>query len=361
MSSELTPEESKTLEERQLDPRCEQLPFTAVGPFINLDDGRVMGFTADGALLSNDDGETWPDILPACADFGKNPANHNAVVKTQSGVIVQVYMDMAHMKKGTWDDEKHNWVGDYRLDVWSVRSFDEAKTWVGAQQLLDGFCGALIGMIQTRRGRLVVPVQDAQPKPFHHAQYVYVSDDDGKTWTRSHLIDIGGRGHHDGAVEPTIVELTDGRIWMLIRTNLDRFWQTWSEDEGRTWQAPMPTHIDASSAPGHMIRLAGGKLALAWNRLYPTGLTAEERENYPRREEAFAYAGASCHREELSLAFSEDDGETWTDPVVVARQKDGSLSYPLLFERRPGEVWLITRFGTSPKLSLRLKEADFAG
>ena len=66
---------------------------------------------------------------------------------------------------------------------------------------------------------------------------------------------------------------------------------------------------------------------------------------------------ASWQREELSLAFSEDDAKTWTKPVVIARQPGGGLSYPFVFERRPGELWIITRYPT--KVSFSLKEADF--
>ena len=87
----------------------------------------------------------------------------------------------------------------------------------------------------------------------------------------------------------------------------------------------------------------------------------------PRERTAPPHAGgdrtsesaASWHREELSLAFSNDDGKTWTKPVVIARVPGGALSYPYLFERRPGELWAITRFNT--KLGVSLKEADFVG
>ena len=47
----------------------------------------------------------------------------------------------------------------------------------------------------------------------------------------------------------------------------------------------------------------------------------------------------------MSIAFSEDDGKTWSKPVVVARQKGKSLAYPSIFEYRPGEIWLTTMQG----------------
>ncbi len=66
----------------------------------------------------------------------------------------------------------------------------------------------------------------------------------------------------------------------------------------------------------------------------------------------------SNHREELSIALSEDDGKSFTKPTVIARQRGGWLSYPRIFENRPGELWLTTMQGG---LRLRLSEADLKG
>jgi hypothetical protein len=50
---------------------------------------------------------------------------------------------------------------------------------------------------------------------------------------------------------------------------------------------------------------------------------------------------------------------------VLARQPGGQLSYPYLFERRPGEIWVIAGFafrkGWQEPLPLRLKvdEGEF--
>ena len=66
------------------------------------------------------------------------------------------------------------------------------------------------------------------PQP--HATLTCVSADEGKTWQRGNIIDLGGRGHHDGAIEATVAELSTGRLLMLIRTNLDRFWEAYSDD-----------------------------------------------------------------------------------------------------------------------------------
>jgi hypothetical protein len=64
----------------------------------------------------------------------------------------------------------------------------------------------------------------------------------------------------------------------------------------------------------------------------------------------------SNHRGELSVALSEDDGQTWSKPVVIARQPGTSLAYPYLFEAAPGTLWLTTMQGD---VRLQLQETDF--
>lgn len=52
-------------------------------------------------------------------------------------------------------------------------------------------------------------------------------------------------------------------------------------------------------------------------------------------------------REELFLAFSNDEASTWSKPVVVAGSygPGGRVSYPYLYERQPGELWITTMQG----------------
>ena len=208
-------------------------------------------------------------------------------------------------------------------------------------------------MIQTSRGQIVAPMQTMLDRN-RHVTLTCVSADDGKTWQRGNIIDLGGRGDHDGAMEATVAELSNGRLLMLIRTNLDRFWEAYSDDGGRYWREIRPS-------PDRRLQFA--RLPDSSGQR-PAGAGLESTVS--RREEAASCRAAapiarngqaSWQREELSLAFSEDDAKTWTKPVVIARQPGGGLSYPFVFERRPGELWIITRYPT--KVSFSLKEADF--
>jgi hypothetical protein len=217
---------------------------------------------------------------------------------------------------------------------------------------MKGYCGAIQDMIQTRGGHVVVPVQPLLYDKARHATQPYVSTDNGKTWKKGQLLDIGGRGHHDGAIEGTVAELRDGPLWMLLRSNLDYLLSTTSADNGLTWTKMEPSGIAASSAPAMLERLESGRLVLVWNQLYPEG-----KDSYKRRSGQYSQRPASWHRAELSIAFSGDDGKTWSKPVVIARKPKSWLSYPNVFERRPGELWITTLQGG---LRAKIKESDFA-
>lgn len=337
-----------------LHPKCSPMPTSESGPFVKLGDGSLLTVHYNATLVSNDGGKTWSEPRPMYEGGKPGVPRPGVMIRTRDGVIVLVYMDLDdyYFK---WDQATDKLDAD--LDVWAIRSLDDGKTWVDRQKILDGYCGSLQNMIQTTHGEIVVPVQDALTNPVRHGQYVFVSADNGQTWKRSNLIDIGGHGDHDGGFEATVEELTDGRLMMLIRTNLDRFWEAFSDDHGYYWRVLRPSQIDASSSPGFLLRLKSGRLVLAWNRLYPEGLDEEAKANYPRRAPGRPHETyTSWQRDELSIAFSEDDGRTWTKPVVVARKKGGNLSYPYIFEYQPGELWI--RAGAA---RLTLHEEDFVG
>jgi hypothetical protein len=332
---------------------------------VELGDGSLATADNDGLRVSKDEGRTWSEARPIPS--GAKPSHVGQVmqmVRTRKGAIVIVYLDM-DTYKWQWDDAKRapKEPGSCRLELWAVRSPDEGKTWTDRQRLLDGYNADFTGFIQTHTGRLVVTVEHLVDDPPRWVVCSFISDDEGKSWKRSNWIDLGGRGHHDGATEPTLAELSDGRLLMLIRTSLDRFWEAFSDDDGRYWRVLRPSAIDASSAPGFLLRLRNGHLALAWNRLNPEGGTSKRAAApSPASEVAMSW-----YREELSLAFSADDGKTWSKPVVIAREKGGQVAYPYLFERRPGQLWVFTRYTwnnqgkAAPSVRVCVDETEFHG
>jgi hypothetical protein len=323
-------------------------------PILIGEDGSLMTVDGNQLLVSRDNGRSWPRrsviyVAPGADQPGPGIPNASGqLFRTAGGVLLLVYRDARTLK---WDREKGESLDGSTGDVWSIRSVDGGKTWVDRQRIFQGICGhPPINLIQTRNGNLVVPVQYYVNNPGRNVIKTYVSGDEGKTWRSGNTIDLGGHGHHDGAFEPTIVELRDGRVWMLIRTNWGRFWEAFSEDSGLTWRTIRPSRIEASSSPGYLTRLASGRLALIWNQPVP-----EDRHEVQRRGWPYSNVTANWHREEISISLSEDDGQTWSRPVVFAREKGTWLSYAYLLEREPGLLWIFTGQG---KLQVSITEKE---
>jgi len=332
-----------------INPKCKPLGLDKIGPFVMPDEKSILCIENNSAFISIDEGKSWQSHQIASEEKLK-ASNEQAIIKTSDGVIVAAFMNFADDKVWGWDKEKNQPIEGVRLTVWTVRSFDGGKTWVDFQRIQDGYCGAVRDMIETKDGRLVLVSQlMTYPQPYH-TTLTYISDDKGKSWKASNIIDIGGRGHHDGIIEGTVVQLKDGRIWLVMRTNKDCFWQAFSKD-GLNWTDIGAANISTSSSPAYIHRLESGRLIMAYNQLYPEG-----KNEYRRFSSVYSVDPGSWHREELSVALSDDDGKNWTKPVVIARQKDKRLSYPYILEREPGVVWITTMQG---RLAISLNEKDF--
>ncbi len=147
-------------------------------------------------------------------------------------------------------------------------STDGAKTWSAAEKLDTGerYHGDVLSFEQLRDGRIVYPFCFLTNVKSQFAVSVMLSDDDGKTWTRSSsVLTTGGGGFESGASEPTVVELADGRLWMLIRAQTGHLWESFSSDRGKSWTPATESNLPSSNAPATALRLRSGEIAVAWN------------------------------------------------------------------------------------------------
>lgn len=324
-----------------LHPAGAKLPTTQQGPFVTLGDGAVLCVDADHANVSRDEGKTWIRH-PLFKDMTRHKvSNERALLRTKEGVIIAGYMNLTERstapgyKWGGSKEEFEQWV----LPIYISRSTDEGKTWEEPQKLSHPWCGCVHSLIQTRSGRIVLVGQTVIPE-WRHATVMFVSDDQGKTWQRSNVLDIGkGRHDHAGSCEATITERKDGSLYLLLRTEEGWLYESVSSDGGLQWQALRQSAVKSVTCCAQLTRLADGRLSLLWNA--------------PPRH-APASAGS---REELALALSDDDGKNWSAPVVVAASygTGGRVSYPYLYERKPGELWITSMQGG---LRMRLNMAD---
>ncbi|WP_460635632.1 sialidase family protein [Larkinella harenae] len=324
-----------------------------MGPFVRLADGGILTVEGTKSLISKDQGKTWTDY-PIFKDTAKFLiSSERALIRTKRNVIILACMNLKERANWNWQKDISDSPGA-QLPTYAIRSLDGGKTWQDAQKLHNDWTGAIRDMIETKDGHIVFTSMMMRHHPGRHSVVTYTSKNDGKTWTRSNIIDLGGTGHHGGVTEATLEQLKDGRLWLLLRTNWGNFWEAYSTDNGISWSGFNPTTIDASSAPGLIKRLQDGKLVLVWNRRFPEG-----KVTYPLSggDNQWSEVPASNHRDELSIAFSGDEGKTWSKPVVIADHgKQRWISYPYLFEEKPGLLWITTMQG---ELRVKLNTKDF--
>lgn len=311
-------------------PAGKVLPFPHQGPFVRTADGSILCIDAKNSLRSDDEGLTWKQT-PLFVDATRyTVSNERALLRTREGVILSAWMNLAERKSPpgwNWGKPGVSWE-EFILPTYVSRSLDHGKTWETPICLSRPWCGCIHSLIQMRTGRLVLVGQEIIPQ-WRHATVIFVSDDLGQSWQRSQLLDYGiGEHDHAGSIEGTVVERGDGSLLLLLRTESGWLWQAQSQD-GLSWEKLQQSNVRSVTCCAQMARLADGRVALLWN--------------HPPRH-APTSAGS---REELSLAFSGDDGATWTKPVVVAASYGprNRVSYPYLFEPRPGELWITTMQG----------------
>jgi len=286
--------------------------------------GQPAGATSIYARKSDDGGRTW-GAEGIAIHREDTKAMDPALLRSRDGTMWCFYLAF----------DKHEWrdgnpTEANRSDVCSAISRDEGQTWTNHQTIFKGYCGATRGAIQTASGTLVVPIESMVPHPGRLLSVCVVSKDGGVSWQLSEFIDLGGAGNHDGALEPTVIQLRDGRVWMLIRTSHGRFFHSFSEDEGLSWSEAVKSAIRSPSSPGHLERLASGRMALAWNNTVDFDVAEPPPHKF----------GGAPWRRALHLALSEDEGRTWTRPVEIARTVDPKehLRYPFVFEPAAGEL-----------------------
>jgi hypothetical protein len=237
------------------------------------------------------------------------------------------------------------------LDIWHTKSENGRTKWQPVKMIHEGFASHLNSVIQLKSGRMVLPFASLTKRTWgrrgegfdaftYMGQYdctTIYSDDDGATWRKSPAAlkvetpDI----RTYGAVEPVVLELKDGRVWMLMRTQRGRFWQSFSKD-GVEWSPAQPTTIFSSDSPAGLVRLKDGRIALFWNGCLRV---------------SYAFGG----RPVLHVAISEDEGQTWRGYREVARDPlrseppppsgDWGTAYPFPIATREGKILLRTGQG----------------
>ena len=172
-------------------------------------------------------------------------------------------------------------------------------------------------------GEWIMPVTHAA-EPIHdwfagpkQLQGVGISTDQGKTW-RLH----GAIKAPHWALENMIVQLKDGRLWMLIRTGSGLLWQSYSSDRGKTWTEAIASTIANPGSRFFIRRLASGNLS-AGEPLPLQGAQPHHRPTLRRRRQDVERGPAARRSRWRSYpdGVQAEDGLVW---IVYDRDRQGA-------------------------------------
>jgi sialidase-1 len=118
-------------------------------------------------------------------------------------------------------------------------------------------------------------------------------------------------------MEPEVIELNDGRVLMIIRTQLGHIAASYSDDGGNTWGKPESWGVRSPESPATVRRIpVTGDLLLVWNDTYD------------------AATGHGGKRTPLTAAVSSDDGKTWSRVKQIETDKYHTYAYTsLIFDK----------------------------
>jgi len=261
---------------------------------------------------------------------------------------------------------KPGYRGERKLCIWHAKSPDGRTGWTEPKRVWDGYTGALNSVIQMSSGRILLPFScmterrwsdrgeglDAFTFRGQFDSTLVYSDDAGDTWTLSPSklkVPTPDIVSAYGAVEPVVVQLAGGRVWMLVRTQQGRFYESFSDD-GAEWTPARPSAIESSDSPAGLVRVPDGRLVLLWNNC----------QRYP-----YAHGG----RQVLHAAVSSDEGRTWLGGREIARDRlrdqpppssgDHGTAYPFPVALQDGRVLFATGQGEAERVACMVLEPDW--
>lgn len=271
--------------------------------------------------VSRDHGRTWSDPVDFMEldDSDSNWAYGESVLDDRGEIHFFMLNDRGTGPLGRVigeGDKNRSQVYGMKIDIWHTCTSDHGTKWGVPHRIWEGYTGALNSAIRTTSGRIVLPFSYITGRNWfkrapgldnftYHGAFsstTIYSDDRGKTWLTSTpelMVPVPEPTDAYGAVEPVAIQMKDGRLWMAIRTQLGRLYESWSRD-GAAWSRPAPTPIISSDSPVGLVRVTDGRLVMFWNCCL----------RYP-----YAYGG----RQVLHAAVSSDEGATWRGFREVAR------------------------------------------
>ncbi len=323
--------------------------------FVELNDGRILHAANTTFTTSEDGGITWSE------PFERRDTNGDLVgggstslVKLSGNGVGLAAARRGENDSGTGVTESYSY-----MVFW--RSEDGGETWeppVRATSVGRNSHAYQDVLLRTSSGRIVLPLyggmgQTAGPDvprtpmtgKLLNGQWtttsahfwsgggmgfswVVYSDDDGRTWRQNEdgelVITVDYAALASPIGEPTVTEVSPGKLLMFFRTKMGRVFQAWSHDDGTTWTRPQGTSLAATTTPAQIRTIPStGHLLVVWNQ--------ENEEDVKR----------GFNRTRLSSAISRNGGSVWEFFQNIESMHEETRVEPGPFRaNRPAEQYL---------------------
>ena len=198
----------------------------------------------------------------------------------------------------------------------------DGENWSEPAELVEGDTSGGRGPVKNKAirlsdGRIAAPAS-VETKIKWDA-FVDISADGGKTWQKSDYMGfshLGAKGK--GIIQPTLWE-ADGKIYALLRSTESRVLKSVSED-GIHWSKCEKTKLPNNNSGIDCVKLRNGSVVVIHN---PIDADWGDRNI-------------------ISYAITDDNGETFTEPVTIEEDSDteAEFSYPAVIT--DGEYLYIT-------------------
>jgi len=300
-----------------------QRPRNSEGDIVELKDGRLClvytRFSGGGAVdhspadlvmrTSGDNGKSWSEDKVLVANEGKNNVMSVSILRLKNDELLLFYLRK--------DDPQTS------CQCYVRRSRDEFKTLSEPMRVsqIEGFHVVNNDRVgQLANGRIIVPANlhsgfdetgtQVTKFSFKGIPFVYYSDDEGKTWKKDNTIIVPTDKRKLVLQENGVVELKDGRLWMFMRTEHDYQYGCFSTDGGVNWSKPEPTNMASPCSPATIKRIPWtGDLLCVWN------------------DHSGVHPFPAKRRTPLCVAYSKDEGKSWSKSRVLETDPDGWYCY----------------------------------
>ncbi len=303
---------------------CKGNPRNSEGSFIRIDDGTILfaysRYSGDNwhdhqpsdiALIrSKDEGETWsqPEIIATAEELGAANVMSVSAIYQADGRIGFYFLAKLF-------DESLP-MGLYSVPCRAISAdgvhFQAERCRLNAPKGYYIFNNDRLERLAD--GRLAYPAAYGDGEK-HFVSTVFLSDDDGTSFTiHDAKLDLPFANDR-GIEEPGILQHKDGSIRFWMRTNMGYQYESYSFDNLKTFTAPVPSMFTSPRSPMEMAYGPEGALYAIYNPI-PT---------YNGRVTSRASHGG---RNPLIIRKSTDDGKTWGDCYIIEADEDRGFCYP---------------------------------